>query len=94
MRTISKFSGVMLIVIIGLLAGLIVGLVLFSHDSTNAWRICSSWSGKCGIYPYAEWEKIGDTFYHKKDASKFLRVNSWSYRIIRVHVDANGQLIQ
>lgn len=41
-----------------------------------------------------EWKHEGDTFYHRKDPTKFLRVNSWSYRVTEVKVGADGQLVE
>jgi len=64
------------------------------YSTDNAWRICSSWSGKCAIYPFNEWKHEGDTFYHRKDPTRFLRVNKWSYRVTEVKVGADGQLVE
>lgn len=83
----------------GTLTGMGIGYMAFvsggpGYSTDNAWRICSSWSGKCAIYPFNEWKHEGDTFYHRKDPTKFLRVNSWSYRVTEVKVGADGQLVE
>lgn len=85
--------------LLGLLAGMGIGYMAFvnggpGYSTDNAWRICSSWSGKCAIYPFNEWKHEGDTFYHRKDPTKFLRVNKWSYRVTEVKVGADGQLVE
>lgn len=85
--------------LLGLLAGMGIGYMAFvsggpGFSTDNAWRICSSWSGKCAIYPFNEWKHEGDTFYHRKDPTKFLRVNKWSYRVTTVKVGADGQLVE
>jgi hypothetical protein len=36
----------------------------------------------------------GDTFYHRKDPTKFLRVNKWAYRVTKVRVGTDGQLVE
>lgn len=85
--------------LLGLLAGMGIGYMAFvnggpGYSTDNAWRICSSWSGKCAIYPFNEWKHEGDTFYHRKDPTKFLRVNKWSYRVTEVKVGTDGQLVE
>ena len=86
------------VTLFGLLAGMGIGYMTFvsggpGFSTENAWRICSSWSGKCAVYPFNEWKREGDTFYHRKDPTRYLRVNSWSYRITEVKVGADGQLV-
>ena len=91
----TKITMCIAVTLFGLLAGLCIGYMVFVDYSTdNAWRICSSWSGKCAIYPFNEWKHEGDTFYRRKDPTKFLRVNKWSYRVTEVKVGADGQLVE
>lgn len=95
----AKITMCIAVTLFGLLAGMSIGYMAFvsggpGHSTDNAWRICSSWSGKCAIYPFNEWKHEGDTFYHRKDPTKFLRVNSWSYRVTEVKVGADGQLVE
>lgn len=95
----AKITMCIAVTLFGLLAGMSIGYMAFvsggpGYSTDNAWRICSSWSGKCAIYPFNEWKHEGDTFYHRKDPTKFLRVNSWSYRVTEVKVGADGQLVE
>lgn len=95
----AKITMCIAVTLFGLLAGMSIGYMAFvsggpGYSTDNAWRICSSWSGKCAIYPFNEWKHEGDTFYHSKDPTKFLRVNSWSYRVTEVKVGADGQLVE
>lgn len=95
----AKITMCIAVTLFGLLAGMSIGYMAFvsggpGYSTDNAWRICSSWSGKCAIYPFNEWKHEGDTFYHRKDPAKFLRVNSWSYRVTEVKVGADGQLVE
>jgi len=85
--------------LLGAMTGVFIGYMAFvsggpGYSTDNAWRICSSWSGKCAIYPFNEWKHEGDTFYHRKDPTRFLRVNKWSYRVTEVKVGADGQLVE
>ncbi len=85
--------------LLGLLAGMGIGYMVFvsggpGFSTDNAWRICSSWSGKCAVYPFNEWKHEGDTFYHRKDPTRYLRVNKWAYRVTTVKVGADGQLVE
>lgn len=87
------------VALFGLLAGMGIGYMTFvsggpCFSTDNAWRICSSWSGKCAVYPFNEWKHEGDTFYHRKDPTRYLRVNKWSYRVTEVKVGADGQLVE
>lgn len=95
----AKITMCIAVTLFGLLVGMCIGYMAFvnggpGYSTDNAWRICSSWSGKCAIYPFNEWKHEGDTFYHRKDPTKFLRVNSWSYRVTEVKVGADGQLVE
>lgn len=95
----AKITMCIAVTLFGLLAGMSIGYMAFvsggpGYSTDNAWRICSSWSGKCAIYPFNEWKHEGDTFYHRKDPTKFLRVNKWSYRVTEVKVGADGQLVE
>lgn len=95
----AKITMCIAVTLFGLLAGMSIGYMVFviggpDYSTDNAWRICSSWSGKCAVYPFNEWKHEGDTFYHRKDPTKFLRVNSWSYRVTEVKVGADGQLVE
>lgn len=95
----AKITMCIAVSLFGALVGLCIGYMAFvnggpGYSTDNAWRICSSWSGKCAIYPFNEWKHEGDTFYHRKDPTKFLRVNSWSYRVTEVNVGADGQLVE
>ena len=96
----AKITMCIAVTLFGLLAGMGIGYMAFVSggpgglSTDNAWRICSSWSGKCAVYPFHEWKRKGDTFYHRKDPTRYLRVNSWSYRITKVKVGADGQLVE
>lgn len=96
---IPKITMCIAVTLFGLLTGMCIGCMVFvngglGYSTDNAWRICSSWSGKCAIYPFNEWTHKGDTFYHRKDPTRFLRVDPWSYRVTRVKVGADGQLVE
>ena len=95
----AKITMCIAVTLFGLLTGMCIGYMAFvnggpGYSTDNAWRICSSWSGKCAIYPFNEWKHEGDTFYHRKDPTRFLRVNKWSYRVTEVKVGADGQLVE
>lgn len=95
----SKITMCIAVTLFGLLAGLCIGYMAFvsggpGYSTDNAWRICSLWSGKCAIYPFNEWTHEGDTFYHRKDPTRFLRVNKWSHMVTEVKVGADGQLVE
>ena len=97
--TIAVFILGFALSLLGAMSGACIGYMVFviggpDYSTDNAWCICSSWSGKCAIYPFNEWKHEGDTFYHRKDPTKFLRVNKWVYRVTKVRVGADGQLVE
>ena len=96
MTALTKITSVTGIILLGLIVGIVAGIVMFTTDPAsekNAWRICSSFSGKCAIYPFAEWQRDGKVFYHRKDPTRYLHTNNWYYKITTVKIDAEGKLV-
>lgn len=96
MRVMTKISIGGLAITLGLIAGIAIGCFMFNTNpatAKNAWRICSSFSGKCAIYPFSEWQRDGKVFYHRKDPSRYLHTSNMFYKITTVKIDAEGKLV-